>query len=463
MSKQILIVLGILLVFGCADVSKENQLQTGCSEGSESTPENVYVAPAPNPAPTPTVICTGTFSSGWPQQFGSCSNETGNDIVVDTSGNVYITGNTSGDLDNFTNLGSSDVFVVKYNSSGNKQWLKQFGTTSGDSGNAIALDSSGNIYVFGAQNGEPFLKKLDNAGTDQWIINTPKSTYGYSNDLAVDQNNGDIYLTGSHYGDFDDQTNSGVSYDVYIVKYNSSGIKQWSRLYGSAYGDGAGGVATDSAGNIYLTGSYNGMPSDNRENIFIVQYNSDGTKGWESILDGETCSSDADHGNAITVDSSNNIFVTGQTGAGTHLDCGLNGNTGFGRLDAFVTKYNSTGSRQWTKQIGSNYNDFGHSITTDISGNVYITGYTFGDINGSSGVNHSGDVITVKYNSDGDKQWSKQFSTGSTKREEGAGISVDSSGNTYVVGYTSGEIDGNTNLGNNDVFILKYDTNGNLQ
>ena len=70
---------------------------------------------------------------------------------------------------------------------------------------------------------------------------------------------------------------------------------------------------------------------------------------------------------------------------------------------------------------------------------------------------------TTKYNSDGDKQWSKQFSTGSTKREEGEGIAVDGSGNVYITGYTSGELSGNTNLGSNDVFILKYDTNGNLQ
>ena len=167
--KQILIVLGILLVFGCADVSKENQLQTGCSEGSESTPDNQYVSPAPTPAPTVT---------GWTKQLGTSSWDEGQGITSDSSGNVYVTGFTGGGLDGNTNAGAEDLFVIKYNSSGTKQWTKQDGTATGEIGQAITNDSSGNVYV-----------------------------------------------TGETWGGLDGNTNAG-SRDLFVVKYDSDGNKQ---------------------------------------------------------------------------------------------------------------------------------------------------------------------------------------------------------------------------------------------
>ena len=104
MSKQILIVLGILLIFGCADVSKENQFQTGCSGDSESTPENVYVPPAPTPTPAPTV----TY---WTKQLGY---DQGTGITSDSSGNIYVTGNTGVDLDDEYIHGARTPSAVAY-------------------------------------------------------------------------------------------------------------------------------------------------------------------------------------------------------------------------------------------------------------------------------------------------------------------------------------------------------------
>ena len=121
----------------------------------------------------------------WTKQLGTSIWDEGKDVTTDSSGNIYVTGITSGGLDGNTNYGSdcnyppcSDIFLVKYNSSGTKQWTKQLGTSSYDSGNDVTTDSSGNIYV-----------------------------------------------TGSTEGGLDGNINSG-SYDIFLVKYNSSGTKQ---------------------------------------------------------------------------------------------------------------------------------------------------------------------------------------------------------------------------------------------
>ena len=119
-----------------------------------------------------------TTTSPWTKQLGTSNGEHSNGVTTDSSGNIYVTGYTLGGLDGNTNSGSYDMFLVKYNSFGTKQWTKQLGSSGWDWGNGVTTDSSGNIYV-----------------------------------------------TGSTWGGLDGNTNSG-SYDIFIVKYNSSGIKQ---------------------------------------------------------------------------------------------------------------------------------------------------------------------------------------------------------------------------------------------
>ena len=108
----------------------------------------------------------------------------GNGIAIDSSNNIYITGYSKGDLDNNTNSGRSDAFLMKFDSGGSKQWTKLIGTSSDDIANDIIIDSSNNIYIT-----------------------------GYSN------------------GHLDNHTNTGNS-DIFISKYNSTGNKQWSKLFG---------------------------------------------------------------------------------------------------------------------------------------------------------------------------------------------------------------------------------------
>ena len=164
--------------------------------------------------------------------------------------------------------------------------------------------------------------------------------------------------------------------------------------------------------------------------------------------------SSGDYGNDVTTDSSDNIYVTGYTGGG------LDGNTTSGNHDIVLVKYNSTGTKQWTKQLGTSSGDYGNDVTTDSSDNIYVTGYTGGGLDGNTtSGNH--DIVLVKYNSIGTKQWTKQL--GTSVGDQGLGVTTDSSGNIYVTGLTDGRLDGNTISGGSDIFLVKYNLTGTKQ
>jgi len=164
--------------------------------------------------------------------------------------------------------------------------------------------------------------------------------------------------------------------------------------------------------------------------------------------------SSQDYGNGVTTDSSDNIYVTGYTGGG------LDGNTNSGESDIFLLKYNSSGTKQWTKQLGTSSGESGSGVTIDSSDNIYVTGYTSGGLDGNTSSGES-DIFLVKYDSSGTKQWTKQL--GTSEEERGYGVTKDTSDNIYVTGYTMGSLDGNTNSGENVIFLVKYDSSGTKQ
>ena len=157
------------------------------------------------------------------------------------------------------------------------------------------------------------------------------------------------------------------------------------------------------------------------------------------------------------MDSSNNIYLTGSTQGG------LDGNTNSGKSDIILVKYNSSGVKQWTKQLGTSSHETGYwdPITVDSSNNFYVTGYSYGGLDGNTFFGGGGDIFLVKYNSNGTKQWTRQL--GTSEQDLGFGVTVDSSDNIYLTGITSGSLDGNTNSGNSDIFLVKYNSDGVLQ
>ncbi len=339
----------------------------------------------------------------WTKQLGTSSYEWGSGVSTDSSGNIYVIGITGGGLYGNTSSGGSDMFLVKFNLSGTKQWTKQIGTPTFDGVSGVTIDSSENIYV-----------------------------------------------TGDTKGGLDGNTNLGKD-DMFLVKYNSSGTKLWTKQLGNSSNDHGQGVTIDSSDNIYVTGrtegGLDGNTSSGESDIFLVIYNSSGTKQWTKQMG----TSEWDEGNGVTTDSSGNIYVTGYTGGG------LDGDTSSGLTDIFLVKFNPSGTKQWTKQMGTPTFDGVSGVTIDSSDNIYVTGDTKGGLDGNT--NSGGeDIFLIKFNPSGTKQWTKQMGTPSDDR--GDGVITDSSGNIYVTGYTWGGLDGNTYSGGRDMFLVKFNPSG---
>jgi uncharacterized delta-60 repeat protein len=401
-----------------------------------------------------------TMTSSWTKQLGTTTYDSGIGVTTDSSDNIYVTGLTDGDLDGNTSSGGRDIFLVKYNSSGTKHWTKQLGTSSNDEGYDVTTDSSGNIYVTGLTDGdldgntssgnnEIILVKYNSSGTKQWTKQLGTSDNDSGLGVTTDSS-GNIYVTGETWGGLDGNTSSGKN-DIFLVKYNSFGTKQWTKQLGTSTFDEGSGVTTDSSGNIYVTGDtgggLDGNTSSGKQDIFLIKYSFSGTKQWTKQLS----NSSNEQVFGVATDSSGNIYVTGTTMGN------LDGNTFCYCNDIFLIKYNSSGTKQWTKQLRTSSVDYGRGVTTDSSDNIYVTGYTYGGLDGNTNSGKN-DIFLIKYNSSGTKQWTKQL--GTSTFDAAYGVTTDSSGNIYVTGGTGGGLDGNTSSGSGDIFIVKYDSSG---
>ena len=367
----------------------------------------------------------------WAKSIGGTSSNFGYDIATDSSGNVYVTGQYNGIVDfgpstSLTSAGSGDAFVAKYDTNGTVRWATSIGGTSSNFGYGIATDSSGNVYVTGHYNGivdfgpstsltsagsgDAFVAKYNTSGTVQWATSIGGTGYDTGNGIATDSS-GNVYVTGryngtANFGPSTSLTGAG-SGDAYVAKYDTSGTVQWAKSIGGTLYDIGYGIATDSGGNVYVTGDYRGtadfgsgtsLTSAGSGDVYVAKYDTSGTVQWARGIGGTVASV---FGYGIATDSSGNVYVTGEYygtadfGSGTSL-------TGAGiSRDAFVAKYNTSGTVQWAKSIGGTATDSGQGIATDSSGNVYVTGRYNGTANFGSGTSltsaGSTDVFIAKY------------------------------------------------------------------
>jgi hypothetical protein len=300
--------------------------------------------------------------------------------------------------------------------------------------------------------------------------------------ITVDQN-GNSYVTGSFSGDNVDFGNGRTASslggtDIFIAKYNLSGVCQWVRGIGGALDEGGRGIALDQYGNIFVTGFFitSEVPFGNSRfvykandssDFFIAMFNEYGTCLWAES--GESYSGTG-HGEAyaVAVDGSGNSYITGYFRGRVTFTSNRSLFTE-GNEDVFVAKYNTEGSNVWAVRAGGSGKDNGNSVAVDGAGNCYVTGTFSGDNAGfgdgkavsSTG---GGDFFTVKYSTEGTCLWVR--SAGGPNNDMGHGIAVDAAGNSYVTGAFSGlnvQFDPGREvsaLGLQDVFTAKYNTAG---
>jgi hypothetical protein len=403
--------------------------------------------------------------------------------VVDSDNNLIVSGRFNGTLTiyNKDNISSgltlnatigdiADVFIIKYNPNGSVIWATTITGIGGNSGNYIVTDSNNNIYVSG-----DFISTI-----------TINSTNGSSFPIN--------YLS-----------TSGT--DTFLVKYTKDGIGQRGTLLRSSGTDTCYAMAMDSLNNIYMYGSYSGsalsiynaqtpplqpvitttsLALAGGADIFLIKYTSELQLVWATRMSSAGTELDRN----LTIDSNNNIYLTGAFGA--QMTFYNSGGTQIFRiipapvsLGAFVAVYNTNGIGNWVAYMDSVATDIGVGISYDSIGNVYVSGIfqntlTAYNINGTTNFTLTSsanqDIFLIKYNASGFVQWITKMSSPAGDNTVSQ-LLVDSNNYLYISGtYGSGAgaitltffnsnglpsgVTVATTSATNNMFAVKYNSNG---
>ncbi|MGQ0828855.1 MAG: gliding motility-associated C-terminal domain-containing protein [Bacteroidota bacterium] len=371
-------------------------------------------------------------------------------------------------------------------------WMQRAGGLTPDEGIDIAIDAAGNTYTTGYFSGsatfgtatlvssgvtDVFITKVDNLGIFQWAVKAGGAGADKGLSIKADAN-GNTYITGFFYGtaNFGAQTIISVGVqDIFIAKYDASGILQWAKSAGGNDSDIGNGINVDPSGNVVITGEYKGTASfgsaslssmNNSIDIFTSKLDPNGNFLWAKKGSAHL----TDRGLDVACDASGNIYVTGQFTDTITFDLTHNSNL---YNSIFLIKYNSLGQEQWFRKIGGGTLNIAYGIATDANSNIYLTGdFTgsvifFGPPNTTLTNTYYNRIFVAKYNSAGDLLWAE--ADGSSAEVTSKNIALDTSGNAYIVGnfrcrlneYADQYGQGTFNsIGFWDIFVSKYNANG---
>lgn len=473
----------------------------------------------------------------WATQIGSSGADIANDLAVNGTEDILITGQASGSIAGQPHVSGNDILVAKFDGSGGLTWVRLLGTDESDIGYGIALDiPNDSVIVAGASQGDldggsnfnandnnvfvtafcdigfntvptatagptstpqptqtpaptatapptetpvpptatltasptpsptsppptatPIAATATPVGTCppgnvSWTTLLGLSSFDDADELAIAAN-GTVYQVGQSNQDLGGQTNTGSS-DLVVVQYAPDGTIGWVGMTGSTGQERARGLALDNAGNIfavgYTAGSILGQPSPGGFGFdpFVVKYDANGNRQWVRTFG----SNDDDYGQEAAADNSGNVYIIGKAGGAFH------GQPHRGMDDVHVTSYDPNGALRWTLLFGTPENDFGWGAAHDpASDTIIVTGYSRGDLDGQPNRGNS-DAFVAKVTADGALLWTTTY--GTAENDYGHSVDVDGSGNIYVAGSTRGGLFGQTNLGDEDMYVSKFDPNG---
>ena len=461
---------------------------------------------------TPTPAAAGTVS--WAKKFGAqvltdASYVTG--VAVDAGGNIFTAGRFTGSANLgggvvTSGVGYYDVFIAKYGPDGTYRWAKHFNSNSvPNRTGSIAMDSAGNVVVTGAffntlDFGAPcapitaysmdtFLVKFSSSGACLWARNFTSNNTDSGTGVAVDGSD-NIVLVGALKGTLD--FGSGVSLtgrsttqsDIYLAKLNPSGGILWAHNYGGTTNNAqiAYDVATDSSGNIVMTGSFQSTVdfcapgsacpltaavnpiSGPSNDAFIAKYTSGGAAVWTKSF-GESQGGDQ-VGQAVSFDSAGNVLATGYVGGTINFGTGIQNPRGY--LDLYVVKIASAGTTTWARRYGSSgFEQFAYDLAVDNNDDVVVAAKSSGplDFGGGPLPNPDGstgrtNALGLKLSSAGSYIWAKGF--GDNWFQSSRAVTTDGSANAIFAGVFASTIDFGTGAlsspgtSTDSIFVVKF-------
>lgn len=431
----------------------------------------------------------------WAKQFGSANRDVGHSIVLDGNGDLIAVGEFSGTITfgttMLTSAGGTDIYVVKLASdTGTVVWAKKFGGASNDVANDVAVDDTNNVYVAGSFMGSVdfgggalqagaqssgFALKLATDGTFGWA----RKFGGNQAQVMTIAARGNSAVVAGWFSDTFTVDSTTLTYtgatDIFVISMaTASGTSNWIKSFGGgSYGTMVRDSAIDGSGNVDLVGWFAGTinfgggamstPGNLNDVLLLKVSGTDGSHLLSSHYGGPDAH---DYGYGISVDGSNNIYITGQFGGtGASFGCANTFNASQANVhDVFVAKYTQAGSCTWAKGFGGSctFDRQGYGVSADASGDVAIVGSFCGTITfggamlTAAGTGSALDVYAARFSTDGTHLNSARV--GGTGSEYGFGVAQNANGRFYATGSFTGFADFGgtafTSAGDNDAFVM---------
>ena len=381
---------------------------------------SLLLAMIPMHLATHTALAESPLGLLWDQTFGGSDYDVGNSVQQTADGGYVITGFTTS-----YGAGGSDVWLIKTDASGNKQWDKTFGGSDSDRGNSVQQTAdggyviTGGTYSYGAGGGDVWLIKTDASGNKQWDKTFGGSDWdaGYSVQQTAD---GGYVITGTTFS-----YGAGVG-DVWLIKTDAPGNKLWDRTFGGLYDDFGLSVQQTADGGYVVAGSTFSYGAGGRD-VWLVKTDASGNKQWDKTFGG----SGSDYGISVQQTAEGGYVITGETNS-----------YGAGNYDVWLIKTDALGNKQWDQTFGGSSDDNGRSVQQTADGGYVITGSTFSY--GAGG----GDVWLIKTDALGNKQWDQTF--GGSSEDIGSSVQQTAEGGYVITGATQ-----SYGAGNYDVWLIK--------